>query len=46
MFALGTLVLCCLEYQYHMILILRLNANISVWMFRYLEHNLDIEIEC
>ena len=34
------------EYQYHRILVLKLNANISVWMFRYSERRLDIEVEC
>lgn len=30
------------EYQYHSILVLSLNGNISVWMFKYSEHRLDI----
>jgi hypothetical protein len=29
-----------------MILILRSNSNIFVWMFRYLKPRLDIEVEC
>lgn len=34
------------ECQNSRILILRLNANISVWMFRNSEPKLDIELEC
>jgi hypothetical protein len=46
MFALGGLALHWLECQYLKILILRLNANISVWMFRYSEPRHDIEVKC
>jgi hypothetical protein len=46
MFALGGLALYWLECQYLKILILRLNTNILVWMFRYLEPKFDIEVEC
>ena len=46
MLVLGALALHSVEYQYHSILVLRLNANIFVWMFRYSEHVLDTELEC
>jgi hypothetical protein len=39
-------VLYWVECLIPMILILRVNANISVWMFRYLEPRLNIEVEC
>jgi hypothetical protein len=42
----GGLTLYWIECQYLKILILRFNANISVWMFRYSEPRLDIEVEC
>ena len=46
MFAFGALTLYWAEYQSHMMLLLRLNVNISVWMFKHSEHKLDIEIKC
>jgi hypothetical protein len=46
MFALRGLALYCHECQYPKISILRLNANISIWMFSYLEPKLHIEVEC
>jgi hypothetical protein len=46
MFALGSLALHWVECQYLKILILKLNASVFVWMFRYSEHELDIEVEC
>jgi hypothetical protein len=46
MFALGGLTLHLVECQYTRILILRLNANIFVWMFIYSDLRLDIEVEC
>lgn len=45
MYALGGLALYWVECQNLRILILRLNANISVWMFRYSEPKHDIEVE-
>jgi hypothetical protein len=46
MFALGGWVLYWIEclILLPMILILRLNVNISVWVFRYFELRLDIEV--
>jgi hypothetical protein len=46
MFVLEGLTLYWVECPISKILILMSNANISVWMFRYLEPNLDIEVEC
>jgi hypothetical protein len=46
MFAFTGLALYWLECQYLSVLILRLNANISVWMFGYFKPRLDIEVEC
>jgi len=46
LYALGSLALYWVECQNPRILILRLNANISVWMFRYSEPRHDIEVEC
>jgi hypothetical protein len=45
MFALGGLALYWVECPIPKILILRFNVNISVWMFRYSEQRLDIEVE-
>jgi hypothetical protein len=44
MFVLGGLALYWVECQYPMILILRLNANISVWLLRYSEPDLILRL--
>jgi hypothetical protein len=46
MFALGTLALYWVKCPIPRILILRLNVNIFVWMFRYSGPMFDIEVEC
>jgi hypothetical protein len=46
MFALGGLALHLVDCQYSRILILRYNANVFVWMSRYSDHGLNIEVEC
>jgi hypothetical protein len=45
MFVLDGWVLYWVECPIPMILILKLNANIFVWVFRYFEPRLDIEVE-
>jgi hypothetical protein len=45
MFALGVFAFYLDECPIPFILILRLNTNILVWMFRYSERRIDIEVE-